>query len=164
MKRLIISTLLLALAGCATAPNGRHASLPRSPEADLAVLRRQLEDIHGSRDAAALSALHTEGTVFDWRGRSTPVTGRVALEKSRRETWASRRELRLMLEVAELRIHSDSAYEFGSYEQSWIDQQGRNISEFGRYVTAYAREADGQWRIARTFGFADLIATKKASE
>ena len=104
-KLTFILTLLLALAGCATAPK---VETSRSPESDLALLRRQLEDIHGSRDAAAFGALHTEETVFDWRGRSSPVTGRAALESSRREAWASRRELRLILQVAELFVPLES--------------------------------------------------------
>jgi hypothetical protein len=37
------------------------------------------------------------------------------------------------------------------------------VTEFGRYVLAYAMERDGQWRIARTVGYSDFTA-KKASE
>lgn len=126
-------------------------------------MRKQIEDIHGSRDAIAFGALHTVDTVFDWRGRSNGVTSRAALEKNRREVWQGRRELRLALQVSELQIHADRAYEFGSYEETWIDPQGSRVTEFGRYVLAYALERDGQWRIARTVGYSDLTA-KKASE
>lgn len=137
---------------------------PGDAEAELTLLRKQLEDIHGSRDAAAFAALHTDGTIFEWRGRPTPITGRTALENAQREIWAGRRELRLTLQVSELRVHRDRAYEYGSFEETWIDPYGSKLTEFGRYVTAYAKEADGQWRIARTFGFTDLTATKRVSE
>ena len=161
MKPVIVLLLVLMLAGCSTVPVQKS---PGNAESELSLLRKQIEDIHGSRDAAAFASLHTDATIFEWRGRPSAVTGRTALEKSQREMWAGRRELRLMLQVSELRIHGDRAYEYGSYEETWIDPYGSKLTEFGRYVTAYAREADGQWRIARTFGFADLTATKRLTE
>ena len=157
MKLIILLPLLLVLAGCAT---GSNVGSARNAESDLVALRKQRQDLHGSRDVAAFGALHTDSTVFEWRGRSAPVTGRTALEQSQREIWAARRELRLSLEVSELRLHADAAYEFGTYEETWIDSRGTTVTEFGRYVTAYSLERDGQWRIARTFGFSNLVAKK----
>jgi hypothetical protein len=63
-----------------------------------------------------------------------------------------------------LRVHSDRAYEFGSYEETWIDPKGIRVTEFGRYVTAYTRTGDGAWRISRTLGYSDLTATTRVSE
>jgi ketosteroid isomerase-like protein len=160
LKRTFVAVLLLAVTGCATSS---FVPASRGPEAELAGVRKQLEDVHGSRDAVAFGALHTVDTVFDWRGRSNGVTNRAALEKNRREVWQGRRETRLALQVSELQVHTDRAYEFGSYEETWIDAHGSRVTEFGRYVLAYARERDGQWRIARTVGYSDLTA-RKASE
>lgn len=152
--------LLVAFGGCATVPSGLSSP---DAEADLAVLRKLVEDTHGRRDAVALGALHAESAVYEWRGRATPVTGRVELVRHVRDIWADRRELRLNLQVAEVSVHTDRAYEFGTYEETWIDPRDIRVTEFGRYVTAYARETDGQWRIARTFGFANLVATRKSA-
>jgi ketosteroid isomerase-like protein len=159
MKPVIIIALLLSLAGCATAP--WEPAPTQTVESSLAILRKQLEDVHASRDVAGFGALHTDTAVFEWRGQPAPLTGRLAVENSRREAWALRREPHLSLEVSELRIHVDRAYEFGSYEESWIDAKGKQVTEFGRYVTAYARELDGRWRIARRIGFTHLIASGK---
>ena len=161
MKTLGLVLLLFVLGGCAGFP---VRTATRSAETELAILRKQLEDIHGSRDVAALGALHTDATEFEWRGRSAPVSGRVELENSIREVWAARRELRLNLQVSDLRIHGDRAYEFGTYEETWINPQGNRVTEFGRYVTAYSQEANGPWRISRMFGFSNLTATKSISE
>lgn len=154
-------SILLSLAGCASVPSGTSA-----PEAgaELATLRRLIEETHGRRDAAALGALHADQAVYEWRGRGTPVTGRTELVRHLGEIWAARRELRLELTVGDLRVHSDRAYEFGSYEETWIDARDVRVTEFGRYVTAYARALDGQWRIERTVGFAHLVATGKPAE
>ena len=160
IKRILIAPLMVVLAGCASVSQIKSS---RSPESELAAMRKQIVDIHGSRDAVAFGALHTADTVFEWRGRSNDVTSRAALEKNRRELWQWRREARLTLQVSQLQIHAERAYEFGSYEESWIDPQGFRVTEFGRYVLAYALERDGQWRIARTVGYSDLTA-KKASE
>lgn len=164
MKRWLLLTLLVVQAGCAGLPLAPASRMDRSAETELSSLRKQIEDIHGSRDAVAYGALHAEDAVFEWRGRATQVTGRAALEKNRREVWAARREMRLSLQVADLRVHADRAYEFGSYEETWIDTRGSRVTEFGRYVTAYARSGEGPWRIARTFGYSDLTATKASSE
>ena len=161
MKTLGLVSLLFVLGGCAGFP---ALTGTRSAETELATLRKQIEDIHGSRDVAALGALHTDAAEFEWRGRSAPVVGRAELESSIREVWAARRELRLNLQVSDLRIHGDSAYEFGTYEETWINPQGKRVTEFGRYVTAYSQEANGRWRISRMFGFSNLTATKSVSE
>jgi nuclear transport factor 2 (NTF2) superfamily protein len=158
---LVLPLFLVAFGGCAAVSSG---PVPRDAEADLALVRRLVEDTHGRRDAQALGALHVDAAVYEWRGRAASLTGRAELVRHLGDVWANRRELRLNLEVSELRIHADRAYEFGSYEETWINPQEIRVTEFGRYVTAYAREMDGQWRITRTVGFANLVATKKTAE
>jgi hypothetical protein len=158
MKPILSLSLALLLTGCGTLPRSGRAG--PAGESELALLRRQLEDIHGSRDAAAFGALHLESAIVEWRGRTAALIGRLAIEENRRESWATRRELRLSLNVTEVRIHDARAYEFGSYEETWVDLHGNQVTDFGRYVTAYARASDGQWRIARTLGFTDVRATK----
>jgi hypothetical protein len=86
------------------------------------------------------------------------------LENSQREMWATRRELRLSLQVSTLKIETHHAFESGSYEETWIDPLGSRITEFGRYTMNYVREADGQWRISRRSGFSDVTATSKAAD
>ena len=167
MKRLLLLPILLSLWGCASLPSLPlpRSKTTRSAEADLATLRRQLEDIYGNRDVAAFGALHTDGVVYEWRGRRTAdLTGRAALENSQRELWANRRELRLSLQAATLRIQTEDAYESGSYEETWVDPLGSRITEFGRYTMNYVREGDGQWRSSRRSGFSDVTATSRATE
>lgn len=132
----------------------------RPAEAALADVRAEFEAAHARRDAEAFGRLHTESTVFEWQGRATPLVGRAELVASRHKVWAPRRNLRLRVRVAELRIHGDRAYECASYEETWTDSQNRSVTEVGRYVTSYALEPDGQWRIARTFGFTDATSVK----
>ena len=152
----VFSATVVALLG------GLHSSAGAGMQADaaLASVRSELEAVHARRDADSFGALHTESTVFEWHGRATPLVGRADLVASRRKVWAPRQNLHLVLRVSEIRIHADRAYEFGSYEETWTDPQNRNVIELGRYVTSYVLERDGQWRIARTFGFTDSTSTK----
>jgi uncharacterized protein (TIGR02246 family) len=136
------------------------ATAQASAEDALANIRRTIEATHASRDAAAFGALHTESVVFEWQGRATPLVGRANLIASRVKVWAPRADLRLALQVSELRVHTNRAYEFGSYEESWTDPDGRRVIERGRIVNTYILEEDGRWRVARTFGFTDSTSTK----
>jgi hypothetical protein len=158
-KSLLSLVVLIGLAGCASIP---VKTSPRDADGELGLLRKQIEDIHGNRDVAAFGALHTETTARDWRGRPA-IVGRSELERSTRDLWAHRRELRLNLHVGEIRIHADRAYEFGSYEETWIDAQGSRVTEFGRYATTYVQLA-GTWKIERALGFSDVTATKRVAE
>ena len=138
---------------------GLSAIAQSKAEMALADLRQQIEATHATRDAKAFGALHTESVVFEWQGRATPLIGRADLIASRLKVWAPRADLRLTLQVSELRIHTDRAYEFGSYEESWTNPDGGRVIERGRLVTAYVLEKDGRWRVARTFGFTDSTST-----
>lgn len=157
VRRGIVVAAAATLYLCAT---GFPAKAQSKAETALADLRRQIEAVHAARDAHAFGALHTESVVFEWQGRAMPLIGRADLIASRLKVWAPRADLRLALQVSELRVHTDRAYEFGSYEESWTNPDGRRVIERGRLVNTYILEKDGQWRIARTFGFTDSTSTK----
>lgn len=41
----------------------------------------------------------------------------------------------------------DIAYSVGTYEATWDDPEGKRMSESGKYVTVYEKQADGTWKI-----------------
>ena len=154
---------IIAVAAVATfylCAQGLPATAQSNAETALADLRGRIEATHATRDAKAFGALHTEAVVFEWQGRAAPLIGRADLIASRVKVWAPRADLRLTLRVSELRIHTDRAYEFGGYEESWTNPDGGRVLERGRLVTGYVLEKDGRWRVARTFGFTDSTSTK----
>jgi ketosteroid isomerase-like protein len=83
------------------------------------------------------------------------VRGRAGLEAMARSLWPSLDDLALKLAVSSRRIAPDHATEFGAFEESWRDTSGARMTEFGRYVTVFARQPDDGWRIDRFFGFSD---------
>ena len=154
------SIALLLSAGCSPSAT-RSADQQRAgtSKSALALLRERLVAVHAQRDPLAYAALHTEAAVFEWPAQA-PVKGRAALETLMRENWVSRHDIRLTLKVSELSVHQDRAYEFGSYEETWLDPKGSQVTELGRYVAAYVLDGDHQWRISRFFGFMDSTSIK----
>jgi hypothetical protein len=72
-----------------------------------------------------------------------------------RDNWRTLRGMDLRLHVADRRIAPDHATEFGAFEQDDTDSAGKQFTEYGRYVTLLEPGKDGEWRIARFFGFED---------
>ena len=144
-------TLIVVASACST---------PREPSSDAGApagidsLNARTSQAYRDRDTKAYAALYTDSAVFEWPAFNT-VRGRPAVEAMARDNWASLDSMDLKLDVASRRIAGDRATEFGAFEQSYRDSKGAHMTEFGRYVTALARQPDGSWRIDRFFGFED---------
>jgi uncharacterized protein (TIGR02246 family) len=48
-----------------------------------------------------------------------------------------------------IEVHDSAAYQWGTYSQRAAEHGKPAAAHHGRYVAAWRREADGQWRIAR---------------
>jgi ketosteroid isomerase-like protein len=54
------------------------------------------------------------------------------------------------LEVAELRVFADWAFERGTYRIGLSPKSGDGtLKDVGKYITLYQRQSDGSWKIAR---------------
>ena len=124
-------------------------------------LNARLVSAYRSRDPQAYGALYTDTAVFEWPVAAT-VRGPAALAEMARSNWASLSDQDLRLIVAARRLGPEHATEFGAFEQSYRDAAGTRRTEFGRYVTVLARQADGSWRMDRFLGFADSTRPQSA--
>ena len=158
-----------SLAGCAAEPrttpaNGAGSSTAASAgaSADAAPgidsLNARVERAYRDKDPAAYARLYTDSAVFEWPAVAT-VRGRAALEGMARGGWAPLPDMTLKIIPASRRLAADHATELGAFEQSWRDSTGGRSTEYGRYVTVLARQADGQWLMDRFFGFSDSTRT-----
>ena len=143
------ATVLLAAVACSTTAR-------ESPNASAGIdsLNARLVQAYRSHDPQAYGALYTDSAVFEWPAFNT-VRGRAGMEAMARSNWTSLNDMDLALTVSSRRIAPNHATEVGAFQQSWRDSSGRRMTEFGRYVTVLARQADGSWRIDRFFGFED---------
>ena len=155
--RLILATLAVATAACASSP-----SPTIDANAGIDSLNARLVGAYRARDPQAYAALFTDSAVFEWPAFNT-VRGPAALAAMARDNWAGERDVELRLTVGNRRVSADHATEFGAFEQTWSDSAGVRRTEFGRYVSYFLRQSDGSWRIDRFFGFEDstrLAVTK----
>ena len=148
--RIAVFTLCVTAAGCANAPS----TTPAEAAAGIDSLNARVVDAYRKHDPRAYGALYTDSARFEWPAFNT-ARGRAGMEAMARENWASLRDMELVLTVAARRYAPDHATELGAFEQSWNDSSGVRMTEYGRYVTVLARQADGRWLMDRFFGFED---------
>jgi uncharacterized protein (TIGR02246 family) len=143
-----------ACAACGSSRPTTTTSSDDAANAGIDSLNTRLADAYRRRDPAAYAALYTDSAQFEWPASNT-VRGPAALGAMARDFWAAERDVELRLRVAARRLAPDHATEFGAFEQSWSDSAGVRRAEYGRYVTLFAKGADGRWRMDRFFGFED---------
>jgi ketosteroid isomerase-like protein len=148
----IISLLLLGVACSEVA----QESSTDDPSAGIDSLNLRLVQAYRDRNPQAYGALYTDTAVFEWPAFNT-IRGRAGLEAMARDNWPSLNDMDLQVSVSARRVALNHATEFGAFQQSWTDPKGVRMTEFGRYVTALARQPDGSWLIDRFFGFEDSV-------
>jgi ketosteroid isomerase-like protein len=150
LPHLIACIIALSAASCA------RPATPGAGEADAGIdsLNARLVQAYRDRDPRAYGALYTDTALFEWPAFGS-VRGPTALGAMAANNWKAQRDVDLRLKVANRRISGNHATEFGAFEQSWRDSGETRMVEYGRYVTALVRGADGTWRMDRFFGFED---------
>lgn len=153
MHRVLVSILLLFAAAPGCADSGRG---PAADTAGVGIdsLNARLARAYRDRAPDTYAALFTDSGVFEWPAFNT-VRGRAQLANMARTNWSTLSDMDLRLSVSSRRIAGDQASEFGAFQLSYRDANGARMTEFGRHVTALARQADGSWLIDRFLGFAD---------
>ena len=146
----IVATLLvLAASGCA-------------PQVDVAVEEAAIrsEDADCLKAWAAkdvdlgLSCYSDDASVFP---SNAPIaTGKEAI----RALWSQVFEtpgFALSWDISKLEVSraGDLAYAYGTYEQTVNDPEGNPITERGKWVGVYKKQADGQWKMVADIGNSD---------
>ncbi len=134
MKKLMISAIVLLMAGCMQAP-----------QTDLEGLKA-MQDVWQSafdaKDPAALAAIYAEdGALLP--PNSETISGRAAIEAFWREFQAS--GIGAEIKDTEVYAHGDDGYTVGTY--TITDAGGATIDE-GKYVVIW-RHADEVWQLHR---------------
>ena len=152
MRKIVISLaalLALAVSGCA-------------PQVDVAVEEAAIrsEDADCLKAWAAkdvdrgLSCYSDDASVFP---SNAPIaTGKEAI----RALWSQMFEtpgFALSWDISKLEVSraGDLAYAYGTYEQTVNDPEGNPITERGKWVGVYKKQADGQWKMVADIGTSD---------
>jgi uncharacterized protein (TIGR02246 family) len=157
--------VLGALGACSKA--APPAPPPGPPPIDEAAAKQAVDalwakvitaDTAGNVDA--FLALFAETVQLDVQGFPA-IVGRAAMDSTLRPMFAARdfigfqRAPNLTMVVS-----NDLVYEGGTYAETYIEKK-KTHTEYGRYATAAARGADGEWRVGYWMAIIDSTVGRK---
>jgi len=158
-----IAALLLAGA-CTPQPSGQAST---ASTVDTAVVRSGLDSLRvryialqTAGDATGLAGLFTETGGVDIYG-APRMRGRAAIEATFKADFAARKFT--MIEIIPISMSArtkTAASEIGTYHDMH-DVKGVKDHEWGRYLGAFEKGADGQWRIGYLMAFPDSVKAEK---
>jgi uncharacterized protein (TIGR02246 family) len=159
LKLLLILALVGLMCGCApqTALDTRQAD------------ERALRDTEAVWSKAA-SAKDLDGFVSYYADDAAMflpnapiVTGKDAIRKSTEEMFANP-GFSLSFQTAKVEVSrgGDLAYTHGTYTMAMNDPKGKPVSDKGKYVTVYKRQADGKWKAVADIINSDLAPAAAA--
>ena len=152
MTRVFSAVLAPAVLALACARESRPDTAATTAALDS--LDGQLSRAYHDRDAKLYGTLWSDSAVFEWPALPS-LRGPAALSAMATDIWTGERDVELRVRPTTRRVAPDHATEWGAFEQAWTDSAGKRQVEYGRYVTAFAKQPSGSWRIDRWLGFED---------
>jgi ketosteroid isomerase-like protein len=161
MRRFIAAPIvaLLLVGACAPKPEGPAAAATAmvdtaAVKSGLDSLRTRYIALQTGGDATGLAGLFTETGGVDIYGLPR-LRGRAAIETAFKGDFAARKDtLTQIMPISMTARTGDAASEIGTYHDMH-DVNGAKDHEWGRYVGAFEKGTDGQWRIAYLMAFPD---------
>ena len=154
----IPTMLLVLLAACTQAP---PPAPPDTRAADAAAIRDR--DAAWSKVTAAKDVEGFVGFVAD-DGVICPPNAPALTDKEAIRKWATDMTSSPGIAVgwtpskAEAAGSSDLGYSIGTYEMTVNDAKGKPMTDRGKYVTVWKKQADGSWKVAADIFNSDLPA------
>jgi len=139
MKRFVVFAVLLALAGCATAPENADEGIARS--------NGNFEVAFNAHDAAAVAALYAKDAAV-LAPNLTRIDGRAAIQGLWQQFFDAGIQS-IDLTTIELSVAGQDASEVGSFALVGPDGKGGTATIHGKYIVLWQLGADGVWRLRR---------------
>jgi len=140
---LLLGGLLILAAGCQQQPPDTRAA----DEAALRARDAEWSKVTGAKDAAAFASFFADGGVI------MPPNGPALTDRAAIEKWAAELTANPGFAVSwtvtqvEVARSGDLGYTRGTYELTLNDAKGKPMTEKGKYVTAWKKQADGTWKV-----------------
>ena len=161
--------VLLFAAACA--PKGEtavkdSAATAAPPVVDAAAVRQAIEQANANftqavkqGDTVAMVANYADDAVMMMEG--TPAWhGRSEIAKQIITAFKPMKGAQVKLTTSQVDIGGDYAIETGNYETTVTPPGGKPMTERGKYVTVWKKQADGSWKIYRDVGNSDAPPPK----
>ena len=158
---------LVALAACATPADDDATTRSESggtlatPAPDPAAVRRSIDSLN----AEVVTALKTKNATllasrYDAEGammmsNMPAARGPAEIEKSSKEMFGGMDVKEFKLTTDDVTIGGDLAVETGHYEMTFTPKGAKEMTEKGKYITVWKRQADGSWKIFRDIANSD---------
>ena len=158
-----VAALLVAAACTPKSPSGAGTTMAVDTAAfktGLDSLRTRYIALRTANDPTGLAALYTEDAGIDQYGVPR-LRGRAAIEAAFQADYTVRKYTLLEINPlgAEARTNTDGS-ELGTFHEM-SDSSGTKTHAWGRYLAAFHKDADGQWRLVYLMGFPDSTKTEK---
>lgn len=143
-RSLLLLSCLTFLA-CATGPLRKTSVSDVS--GDIAQANMRFSEALARGDAVALAGFYRSDAVL-LPPQSGPVEGRDAIQKF----WADLIQAgvkRLQLTTTDVQANGDLASETGNYHLEMQPASGTPLTDDGKYVVVWRRDADGTWKLYR---------------
>jgi ketosteroid isomerase-like protein len=153
---LALATLALGAACTPPAEQPTAAVDTAAVQTELDSLRNRYIALDVAGDAAGLAALFEENAGIDLYGLPR-LRGRAAIEAAFTANFAMRRYE--VVEITPLGLEARTATEaseVGTFH-TLADSSGTKQHEWGRYLAAFMKGADNQWRLIYLIGFPDSV-------
>lgn len=157
------AVVVLLAAACAP----KEPPPPAAPAVDSAAVRAAVASLwqrwivaDTAGNAAALADLVADSVRIDMKG-VPPIMGRAAWKAAAEAAYKQFKYTSMsILPDMTVAISNDLAYESGNYMLDVLEGKKKS-KEYGRYAAAIRKDADGQWRVSYSMGFADSTVAVK---
>jgi ketosteroid isomerase-like protein len=167
MRRFIPAPIVALLLAGACTPQPQTPAAATTATVDTAIVRQGLDSLRvryialqTGGDATGLAGLFTETGGVDIYGLPR-LRGRAAIETAFKGNFAARKyTLTQLMPISMNARTNDAASEIGTYHDMH-DVKGAKDHEWGRYLAAFGKGADGQWRRVYLIAFPDSTKAEK---
>jgi uncharacterized protein (TIGR02246 family) len=141
--------LAVVLAGCAPAP---PPPAPDTRAADAQAIRdleKAWEQAFATKDADKIAVVYAEDASAMLPG--APVITGMAAIKAALKAMVEDKNFAITFAATKVEVSksSDIAYSQGAYSMTMTDPKTKKaVTEKGKYVTTYKKQADGSWKVA----------------
>jgi uncharacterized protein (TIGR02246 family) len=142
-----IALSIVVMTGCSPSPSVTTLSAEEARAGIDAMWAAQAETGLAG-DVSHVGAIFTQDAVLLPAG-GLPVEGRDAIVELTGLFASQTPTTAMNVDPQELFAHGDTAYEIGSFSETYTAADGEPYTREGRYMAMIVLEGDGKWRVAR---------------
>jgi uncharacterized protein (TIGR02246 family) len=154
--------LLAFLVACTQAPPPAPPDTRAADEATLRDRDTEWSKVTADKDVEGFVGFYADDAMV-FPSSASMVMGKEAIRKWATEMMASPGfAISWQVTKAEAARSSDLGYTIGTYELTLNDPKGKPVSDRGKYLTVWKKQADGTWKVAADISNSDLPAAGAA--